>query len=425
MAGTIKLIRVVGGAGEAGARAIEPDQLVRGLKACEPWAERALLRAETAHVERLLARMLGFHAELDDLTQEVFIRAFARIGDLREPESLRAWLSSIAVFVAREAIRRKRRRRWLVFLPPEQPADLPASAASFEARNALRVFYEVLDGFAAEERIAFTLRFVEGMELTEVAEACQVSLATIKRRLSLIAQCSEGVCLNHPAPSATTCASIASQTAAAVADEETCTVVVRVDSVSLAATGHVLVCGPRNVVDEAGARASANAAPKVDGFEKIGTGDVLSGSAPSDVWLFHEIIGDFGHISAVSAANGATVFWGSLLWSAAPLTGPTLAGVRVGAPQAPTAWGTTEIGSGCHPSPAVARRDWEIRVGQNTDPTATPEQAAERVLGSALLHGVSANLPLTNAVTLHYGVSVSTTHPISEYIVIVNAAKSP
>ena len=196
MAGTIKLIRVVGGAGEAGARAIEPDQLVRGLKACEPWAERALLRAETAHVERLLARMLGFHAELDDLTQEVFIRAFARIGDLREPESLRAWLSSIAVFVAREAIRRKRRRRWLVFLPPEQPADLPASAASFEARNALRVFYEVLDGFAAEERIAFTLRFVEGMELTEVAEACQVSLATIKRRLSLIAQCSEGVCLN-------------------------------------------------------------------------------------------------------------------------------------------------------------------------------------------------------------------------------------
>ena len=185
MAGTIKLIRVVGGAGEAGERlrAIEPEQLVYGLKAGEPWAERALLRAETAHVERLLARMLGFHAELDDLTQEVFIRAFVRIGDLREPESLRAWLSSIAVFVAREAIRRKRRRRWLVFLPPEQPADLPARAASFEARSALRVFYEVLDGFAAEERIAFTLRFVEGMELTEVAEACQVSLATIKRRL--------------------------------------------------------------------------------------------------------------------------------------------------------------------------------------------------------------------------------------------------
>jgi RNA polymerase sigma-70 factor (ECF subfamily) len=185
MVGTGKLIRVVGGKREASdrPRAIGAGELVRGLEAAEPWAERALVRAETAHVERILTRMLGFSAELDDLTQEVFIRAFARIAELREPESLRAWLSSIAVFVAREAIRRKRRRRWLVFLPAEESPELPADGALLEARSALRVFYEVLDGFAADERIAFTLRFVEGMELSEVADACQVSLATIKRRL--------------------------------------------------------------------------------------------------------------------------------------------------------------------------------------------------------------------------------------------------
>jgi len=183
MAGTSKLVRVVGGKGEASLSPLDPHELVRGLKAAEPWAERALLHAETAHVERLLTRMLGFSAELDDATQEVFIRAFARIAELREPDSLRAWLSSIAVFVAREAIRRKRRRRWLVFLPPEERPEPTVSGASFEARTALRVLYEVLDGFATDERIAFTLRFVEGMELSEVADVCQVSLATIKRRL--------------------------------------------------------------------------------------------------------------------------------------------------------------------------------------------------------------------------------------------------
>jgi len=185
MVGSNKLIRVVGGKGEAidRPREVAADELLRGLRAAEPWAERALVRAETAHVERMLTRMLGFSAELDDLTQEVFIRAFARIADLREAESLRAWLSSIAVFVAREAIRRKRRRRWLVFLPTEERPEPPVGSASLEARTALRVLYEVLDSFAADERIAFTLRFVEGMELTEVAEACQVSLATIKRRL--------------------------------------------------------------------------------------------------------------------------------------------------------------------------------------------------------------------------------------------------
>jgi RNA polymerase sigma-70 factor (ECF subfamily) len=185
MASNSKLVRIVGGTGETTerARAIDPGELVRGLKASEPWAERALLHAETARIERMLTRILGFCAELDDLTQEVFIRAFARISELREAESLRAWLGSIAVFVARETIRRKRRRRWLLFLPAEELLEPPAAAASIEARAALRVFYEVLDGFATDERIAFTLRFVEGMELTEVAEACQVSLATIKRRL--------------------------------------------------------------------------------------------------------------------------------------------------------------------------------------------------------------------------------------------------
>jgi RNA polymerase sigma-70 factor (ECF subfamily) len=185
MAGTNQLIRVVGGKEQASElpRVFAPSELVRGLKAAEPWAERTILRTEAAHVERMLTRILGFCSELDDLTQEVFIRALARIDELREPESLRAWLSSIAVFVAREAIRRKRRRRWLVFLPAQAQPEPPTSGASFEARAALRAFYEVLDGFAADERIAFTLRFVEGLELSEVAEACQVSLATIKRRL--------------------------------------------------------------------------------------------------------------------------------------------------------------------------------------------------------------------------------------------------
>jgi RNA polymerase sigma-70 factor, ECF subfamily len=35
-----------------------------------------------------------------------------------------------------------------------------------------------------DDRIAFALRFIEGMELTEVASLCGTSLATIKRRLA-------------------------------------------------------------------------------------------------------------------------------------------------------------------------------------------------------------------------------------------------
>src|SRR5262249_21376297 len=136
--------------------------LARGWCERAAWAERALLERYTAHVERVLTRILGAHTDLDDLAQEVFVRAFQRVEDLRDARAIRAWLTAIAVFVAREAIRRKRRRRWLVFLPPDETPDIQTNAASPEARAALRAFYEVVDHLDADRRIAFTLRFVDG-----------------------------------------------------------------------------------------------------------------------------------------------------------------------------------------------------------------------------------------------------------------------
>jgi RNA polymerase sigma-70 factor (ECF subfamily) len=153
------------------------------LRAGEAWARRAFLKQHTEYIERLLTRMLGSHADLDDLVQDVFIRAFKQIANLREPAAIRSWLTQIAVYVAREAIRRKKRRRWLLFLPPEETPDLEVPTASPEARAALRAFYEVVGHFDPDTQTAFTLRFVEQMELTEIATACGVSLATIKRRL--------------------------------------------------------------------------------------------------------------------------------------------------------------------------------------------------------------------------------------------------
>ena len=53
-----------------------------------------------------------------------------------------------------------------------------------ESREVLRHTYALLDLLPADQRIAFTLRFFEGMELTEIAGACGVSLATVKRKLA-------------------------------------------------------------------------------------------------------------------------------------------------------------------------------------------------------------------------------------------------
>jgi RNA polymerase sigma-70 factor (ECF subfamily) len=51
----------------------------------------------------------------------------------------------------------------------------------------------------ADERVAFALRFIDGMELTAVATACNVSLATIKRRLSRAQRTFNALALEHAA----------------------------------------------------------------------------------------------------------------------------------------------------------------------------------------------------------------------------------
>ena len=52
-----------------------------------------------------------------------------------------------------------------------------------EAMEAVRSFYAVMDRFNGDERAVFILRFVEGMNLNEVAETCDISLSTARRRI--------------------------------------------------------------------------------------------------------------------------------------------------------------------------------------------------------------------------------------------------
>lgn len=171
-------------------RALDADpvsddgRLVEGLRAAEPWARLALFDRFGPHVERLLRRVLGPDPELADALQETFLQAMTSAAGLRDSRSLKPWLSAIAVHTARGLIRRRRVRSWLRFWDPDELPDVvDPSRADSPAREAVHRTYAILATLPANERIAFTLRFVEGMELVEAAEACRCSLATVKRRI--------------------------------------------------------------------------------------------------------------------------------------------------------------------------------------------------------------------------------------------------
>lgn len=158
--------------------------LVRALRAGHPGAAEAFYDRHANHVLRTLYSVLGADDELPDLLQEVFIRAFGGIRNLREIERVRAWLTKIAIWVGGQQRRTYARRNRLRLYSPEHTRIEHCEQPSLAARRSVQAFYEALDGLPARERTAFTLRFVDGMTLPAAAEACQTSLSTFKRRLA-------------------------------------------------------------------------------------------------------------------------------------------------------------------------------------------------------------------------------------------------
>jgi len=158
--------------------------IVEALRARRAEGGTALYDCHREHVRRVLIRVLGPGAHLADLVQDVFVSAIESIDRLEEPDALRGWLASIAVFRARAEIRSRSRLRLFPLFERDDLPETETTAQNPEVDEAVRSTYHVLGRLPADERIAFALRFIDGMELVEVADACQVSLATIKRRLA-------------------------------------------------------------------------------------------------------------------------------------------------------------------------------------------------------------------------------------------------
>lgn len=165
---------------------LESDQdLVVALREGRIGAPAVLVDRYGGLVQGLLLRVLGFESEVPDLLNEVFVRALERIDELKQPSSLKSWLGSIAVFTARAWLRKRRfRRKWLSFLPSDELPEVIAPTLDAETSEVLKRTYRTLNLLPPDERIAFTLRFVEGTSLGEAAALTGVSLATIKRRIS-------------------------------------------------------------------------------------------------------------------------------------------------------------------------------------------------------------------------------------------------
>ncbi len=172
-----------GGAAEARSAArYDSAELVDGLVSGDPEAGNALFAVFGDRVNRLVWRLLGADRDHDDVVQQVFIAILESVERLRSPDALEAWITRVTVNTVRKEIRRRQRRR--LWFSPSEPPDAPDPGIDSDERLVLRQFYRVLFDMRADDRVVFTLRFVEAYTLPEIAAACDCSLATVKRRLT-------------------------------------------------------------------------------------------------------------------------------------------------------------------------------------------------------------------------------------------------
>jgi RNA polymerase sigma-70 factor (ECF subfamily) len=155
-------------------------------------AQEYLFRRYLGALRQRVYRLLGPDAEVDDVVQEAFMRAFEGIHRLAEPRAFPAWLSTIAIHLVDRRLRRRKLARRLGFVSVDITEDASDTVAAKNVSPALaaeaRVVYGILDRLPTEARVAFLLRRLEGMTVPEVAVQMGLSERTVKRRIALCEQ---------------------------------------------------------------------------------------------------------------------------------------------------------------------------------------------------------------------------------------------
>jgi RNA polymerase sigma-70 factor (ECF subfamily) len=131
-------------------------------------SDSALVARHAPAVARFVATM-GERAEVEEIVQDTFVRAFASMEGFREASSLRTWLFSIARNVCRDRARANRRAVPVVPIDEthaQTENDPLEVAVATETESRL---VAALDGLTETQRAVFTLRVSEGMSYREIA----------------------------------------------------------------------------------------------------------------------------------------------------------------------------------------------------------------------------------------------------------------
>lgn len=168
----------------AGAAQMEDAVLTRAAQSGEVAALGLLLERHRAGMRAVALSVLGSGPDADDVMQDAALTALLRIGDVREPEAVGAWLRMIVRNGSRLVLRQSAVVRPVSDLPLQSTYLGPEQ---WLERNALRDWvWEALEELPPALRMPLVLRYfaTEVTSYERIADICGVPVGTVRSRLS-------------------------------------------------------------------------------------------------------------------------------------------------------------------------------------------------------------------------------------------------
>ncbi len=166
-------------------------ELIERAKRGDDTAFSEVVSAYRKRILGTIARLVGRPEDVEDVGQEVFLRLYFSLDQLRAPEVFEPWLYRLTVNAAYDYLRRQRRRKESRMADfSEQQVMMADAAASTHAetekerRREIREFVQgLLEAVSPADRILLTLKEVEGLSLKELEKIYRVKENALKVRL--------------------------------------------------------------------------------------------------------------------------------------------------------------------------------------------------------------------------------------------------
>ncbi len=169
---------------------VEHDRIERAQRG-DDVAFNEIVQAYRKRILGTIARLIGRPEDVEDVGQEVFVRLYFSLDQLRTPEVFEPWLYRLTVNAAYDYLRRQRRRREhrMADFSEQQVLLADADASTREEDESRRrsqvreLVNSLLSAVSEEDRVLLTLKEVEGLSLKELEKIYRVKENALKVRL--------------------------------------------------------------------------------------------------------------------------------------------------------------------------------------------------------------------------------------------------